>query len=1264
MKKLGEGGMGAVYLALDGATQKHVAVKVLPRNLGANPEFVKRFRRESEAAMALQHPNIIGAFAAGEDLGYHYYAMEYCEGRPLDVILTNEKKLPVDKAVDIVTQAAQGLKYAHDQGIIHRDVKPSNIIVAQDGLAKVLDLGLSKNLEDAGVSFKTVTGAVLGTPHYISPEQAQGEKNVDGRSDIYSLGATLYHLLTGQVPFDGATALEILSKHVNTVLPNPQDLREDIPDAAVHVLQRMMAKKPDDRYRDCGALIADLLDVSAGRTPKTNLISASLSTVAPSKKSMAKKRPPTIRRVAAPSANRAPLYAGIAVAAAVVVILAVAFSGNRAPAPEAPQVVRPAALPKDPEPAKVAFDVATWEKSLAGLSPEARLKAVINRLKDLNPGYDGSERHETNHGGISRLELSHVALRDLSPLRALPELSQLDLSGTSVADLSPLAGLKLVSLSCSGLKSADLRSIRALRELKILSLKSSPLRDLSPLAGMELWQLDLRGTGLADLSPLRQVKVRELLADVDAKRDGTVLRPLTDLEKINDLPVAEFWRREKGPDPLAASGPEAQFQGVLSRLKELNPSYNGQETHRMENGVVTELAIEAVGLSNIAPISDLKGLRRLWLNGRWDREEQKEYRAPLRDLRPLRGLPLIQLWVHQSDVDDLSPLQGMKLDLINITSTLVSDLSPLRGMPLKKLEAGWSKIRDLAPVEGAPIEYLDIRGLGLTDFSFLRGFPLKVLQAPLNPKQHASLIASIKGLESINGVPLAEFLKSAEPPPPPPPPVPVKPPDPVAWKNGVDLIPFIDLSRDVLRGNWKKDNGNIVADFGSNGVLRIPYEPPAEYDFRIVFIRERGKCAVAQFLQREGRGFFWEMGGSNNVNAGFAYVGGKGSQENPTNSSFVPRDGVRYTSVIQVRRDRVTALLDDRKISEWLPSMGEITTDPNWCVDLPNLIGLGNCDSFTRFEAVQIREISGKGRLRSTLTTPPDPAFIQTVARLPVQDQVKRVTEKLRELNPLFDPGQVRTRIENERVLEFTSSTQKLLDLWPVRAFPYLRKLDLSDPQVPGMLADVSCLKGARIQELNLRNTRVVDLSPLKDMPLQNLDFDRSAATDFAVLKAIRTLKTINDQPAADFFKSQKEGWTAIFDGRTLDFMRSSRGWKIDKGTLVNDGPDNAVQTTFEFENGELRIRFEPRNIEGLMFRVRQGDWGACGVFFDAAQLRLMDSKLHELIIVCRGAQVSASLNGKAIPLYENKSTRSGCVQFNANTGTLRVTSIEFRAAP
>src|SRR5581483_321435 len=169
IKKIGEGGMGAVYLAQDPGG-RNVAVKVLPRHLGANQEFVKRFRREAEAATRLQHPNIIGAFAAGEDLGYHYYVMEYCDGTPLDKLLAAQKSLPPLQAVTIALQVARGLKYAHDLGIIHRDIKPSNIMIAHDGEAKLLDLGLSKDLGETALSFRTVTGAVLGTPHYISPE--------------------------------------------------------------------------------------------------------------------------------------------------------------------------------------------------------------------------------------------------------------------------------------------------------------------------------------------------------------------------------------------------------------------------------------------------------------------------------------------------------------------------------------------------------------------------------------------------------------------------------------------------------------------------------------------------------------------------------------------------------------------------------------------------------------------------------------------------------------------------------------------------------------------------------------------------------------------------------------------------------------------------------------------------------------------------------------------------------------------------------------
>jgi serine/threonine-protein kinase len=1304
MKKLGEGGMGAVYLALDSATQRHVAVKVLPRHFGASAEFVKRFRRESEAATQLKHPNIIGAFAAGEDLGYHYYAMEYCDGMSLDAILAAEGPLPAARAIDITLQAAKGLQYAHDQGIIHRDIKPSNIIVTKDGLAKILDLGLSKNLEDNTVSFKTVTGAVLGTPHYISPEQAQGERNVDGRSDIYSLGASLYHLLSGRVPFDGQTALEILSKHVNTVLPNPQDLREGIPDALVQVLQRMMAKEPNDRYPDCGALIADLVEVNAGRTPKTKLISAALTTIAPSRKAPLKKRPSTIRRAAPRPANKSALIAGIAGAVAVVVVVVVFLSGGSdMPAP--PAVAKPPASGKAAEPAKTSFDAESWEKSLEGLPPEARLKAVISRLRDLNAGYDGSERHETGHGRITRLELSHVALRDLSPLRGLPQLAQLELSGTSVSDLTPLRNARIVSLACSGMKSADLASIRAMKELKILSLKSTPVRDLSPLAGMDLWQLNLKGCSAADLSALRQLKLRELLCDFDAKRDAAILRSMPDLEKINDLPAEEFWLKERSSEPAAASGPEAQVRAVVARLKERNPVFDGQPKFRVEDGEVAEFQSYAFGVTDLSPLSELRGLKRLWFNGLWDPAEQREVRSPLKDLRPLRGLPLVLLFLDHTEIEDLSPLQGMKLQGLNATSTPLSDLLPLRGLPLKKLEIGWTRVRDLSPLEGMELDYLDIRSTAVTNFSPLRNVGVKVLLGPLNPKQDAALVASIKGLEAINGGTVAEFLKSSDvPPPQPQPPATPRPVEAGPWKNAIDLIALIDPARDTVRGNWKKENGRVIAEFGENAVLRLPYEPPAEYDFRIVFSRTRGTCAIAQFLQHEGRGFFWEMGGYGNVNAGFALIGGRGSRENPTNAGFVPRDGVNYTSVIQVRRDRVTALVDDKKISEWLPSMGALSADRNWGVDVPNLLGLGNCESLTTFDVVQVREVTGKGRIRTTLTTPPEPAFIQSVGRLAAPEQLKRVVDKLKELNPHFDPGQARSRIEGDRVVEFGTSTQKIQDLWPVRAFPYLRRLDLGDDRNVGIISDLSCLKGMKIQELILQNTRVSDLSPLaqlplssldlqgtrvtalgalrgtkittlvlngtavsdlsplKEVPLQTLSCERVSTNDFSPLKSIRSLKTINDQPAAEFLKSQKDGWTAIFDGRSLDFLRNASGWKLDKGALVNDPSVNsAAQTQFEFENGELRFRFEVKGSDALTFRVRQNDNGACGVLFDGAQLRALEGKPHELVITCRGTQVAATLDGKPHPLSESKAQWRGCLQFNSTNGSLRISSIDYR---
>lgn len=342
LKKLGEGGMGAVYLAEDLKMNRRVAVKILPRKLAGNPEILKRFRREAGAAAALKHRHIVGAYEFGEDIGYSFYVMEYCDGETLDATLKRDGHLPVRRAIELTLQSAQGLKYAHDQGFIHRDIKPANIFLTRDGVAKILDLGLSKNIDEGEQSFKTVTGAILGTPHYISPEQAQGEKGLDGRTDIYSLGATFYHLLTGSTPFDGTTIFEILSKQVSAQLPNPQDLQEDIPDGVVHVMRRMMAKSPDDRYRDCGELAEDLRQVLEGNVPVTRILDPQLSAVALQRKKAHPRRPPTVRREAAPPPppkSRTKLAIGIAAAIGLGLVATLTLSRSGKEEPKKPAAV-------------------------------------------------------------------------------------------------------------------------------------------------------------------------------------------------------------------------------------------------------------------------------------------------------------------------------------------------------------------------------------------------------------------------------------------------------------------------------------------------------------------------------------------------------------------------------------------------------------------------------------------------------------------------------------------------------------------------------------------------------------------------------------------------------------------------------------------------------------------------------------------------------------------------------------------------------------
>lgn len=278
--KLGEGGMGTVYLCADALLDRQVAVKILPSDVTKNPELLSRFRREAIAAGKLNHANIATAYAVGEESGHHFYVMEYCRGEPLDKMLKRLKHLSEQQVVQLAIPVARGLQYAHQHGILHRDIKPANIMNSLDGTVKVLDLGLSKNVADNEQSFQTTSGLALGTPHYISPEQARGDKVVDGRTDVYSLGATMFHLATGRPPFIGTSAAVIMTKHLNDPVPDPRGLNSKLSDRFASVVLKAMSKKPADRYASMNDFAEDLERLASGQPVKANLRKAYASGVA------------------------------------------------------------------------------------------------------------------------------------------------------------------------------------------------------------------------------------------------------------------------------------------------------------------------------------------------------------------------------------------------------------------------------------------------------------------------------------------------------------------------------------------------------------------------------------------------------------------------------------------------------------------------------------------------------------------------------------------------------------------------------------------------------------------------------------------------------------------------------------------------------------------------------------------------------------------------------------------------------------------------
>ena len=265
LELIGKGGMSSVWKTHDRLLDRIVAIKILHPHFTEDEEYVERFRREARSVAQLSHPGIVTVIDRGEDAGRQFIVFECVDGENLKQLLERTGPLPVRDALELALQMGRALSFAHARGLVHRDVKPQNVLLNQEGQAKMTDFGIAREVDVQGV---TITGTVLGTSEYIAPEQARGQQ-VDAQTDVYSLGVVLYELLTGEVPYDGDNFVSVALRHVNDPVPNVLDSRPDVPARVAFAVERAMAKSPDDRFDSMQEFVEELQTCLADLDPRS-----------------------------------------------------------------------------------------------------------------------------------------------------------------------------------------------------------------------------------------------------------------------------------------------------------------------------------------------------------------------------------------------------------------------------------------------------------------------------------------------------------------------------------------------------------------------------------------------------------------------------------------------------------------------------------------------------------------------------------------------------------------------------------------------------------------------------------------------------------------------------------------------------------------------------------------------------------------------------------------------------------------------------------
>ena len=548
------------------------------------------------------------------------------------------------------------MQHAYERGLVHRDIKPANLMLTPDGVVKLLDLGLARLQQaetDDKSSTMTAEGAIMGTPDYIAPQQALESHTVDIRADLYSLGCTLYFLLTGQVPFPGRLLTDKLLKH-QLHEPQPiEQLRPDVSSWVARVVRKLMAKRPADRYQNPAELAEVLatrgeLGVSSSDEAET-IVQRCPTVVRPFVESPAsafvRNEPDTDSRVSdAPQRPREQKYRWLryGVGGGLVLLVGITFllfllkpSVQQTRQENTESSTRRGMRPANRVRAKV--DEA-WLMEVAAMPAEQPIEAVAAKLKECNPDFDGKVTHTIQDGVVTELQFLTDKVTDISPVRALVGLRRLNCGGTrgegKLDDLSLLKGMNLTTLACAGTQVEDLSPLKGM-QLTELNVWYTPVSDLTPLQGMPLTILGCGGTQVAELSPLKGMKLDELNVW------GT---PVPDLSPLKGMKLTTL---ACGSTPVSDLSP---LQGMM--LKTLHFDHTPvSDLSPLRDMKLTCFSCEATRVLNLSP---LKAMPLKTLSCDVKVEQDREILRSIKTLETINGKPVAQFW---KEVRDRSPPQ-------------------------------------------------------------------------------------------------------------------------------------------------------------------------------------------------------------------------------------------------------------------------------------------------------------------------------------------------------------------------------------------------------------------------------------------------------------------------------------------------------------------------------------------------------------------------------------------------------------------------------